>query len=65
MGAFRKIAKSDFYIRDVCLSLGLCVSVCLSVSSSASNNSATNGQIFMKFDIWTFFENLPRKFKLR
>jgi len=30
---------------------------------SAWNNSAFNGRIFMKFDIWDFFENLLRKFK--
>ena len=34
-------------------------SVCL----SAWNNSAPTWQIFMKFYIWTFFENLSRKLK--
>ena len=28
------------------------------------NKIAPTGQIFMKFDIWVFFENLYRKFKL-
>jgi len=35
------------------------VSSCL----SAWNNSAPTGCIFMKFDIWAFFENLFRKFE--
>ena len=48
-----KISKSDLYLRHVCLS------VCL----SAWNNSASTGRRFMKFDIWGFFENLPRTFK--
>jgi len=30
--------------------------------SSALNYSGPTGQIFMKFDIWVFFENMPRKF---
>jgi hypothetical protein len=36
----------------------------MSVRLSAWNNSAPTGQIFMKFDIWVFFENMSRKFKL-
>jgi len=32
----------------------------LSVCPSAWNNSAPTGRIFMKFDIWEFFENLSR-----
>ena len=34
--------------------------VCLSVRLSAWNNSASTGRIFMKFDVWEFFENLLR-----
>jgi hypothetical protein len=34
-----------------------------SVRPSACNNSAPTGRIFMKFDIWVFFENLSREFK--
>ena len=44
----REIARSD-WLRHVC--------------PSACNNSAPTGRIFMKFDIWIFFENLPRNFK--
>jgi hypothetical protein len=33
------------------------------VRLSAWNNRAPIGQIFIEFDIWAFFENLPRKFK--
>jgi hypothetical protein len=36
---------------------------CLSFRLSAWNNSALTGRIFMKFDIWLFFQNLSRKFK--
>ena len=41
------------------------MSVCLSVCVSTWNNSAFNGPIFMKFDIYRFFENLLRKPKFR
>jgi hypothetical protein len=50
----RKISKSDYYLRNDLLS------VCL----SAWKNSTSTWPIFMKFDIWRFFENLSRKFKL-
>jgi hypothetical protein len=46
----REIAKSDYFLRHVC--------------PSAWNSSAPTGRIFIKFDIWGFFENLWRKFKL-
>ena len=38
--------------------------VCPSVLTSARNNSAPTGRIFMKFDIWAFFENLSNKFEI-
>jgi hypothetical protein len=44
--------------------LFICLSVCPSIHLSAYNNSASSGQIFMKFDIWVFFESLSRKSKL-
>jgi hypothetical protein len=50
----RTTAKSDYYPHHVCLSVRL----------PARNNTATTGRIFMKFDIWGFFDNLSRKFKL-
>jgi hypothetical protein len=34
----------------------------MSVRRSALNNSAPTTRIFMKFDIWVFFENLLREF---
>jgi hypothetical protein len=55
----RKISKSDSYLRHVC------VSICPSVHASAWYNSAPTGRIFMKFDMWVFFENLSRNFKFR
>ena len=39
-----------------------CLSVCLSVCPHGTTGIPT-GRIFMKFDIWVFFENLSRKFK--
>ena len=39
------------------------LSVRLYVRPSVRNFSVPTGGIFMKFDIWVFFENLPRKFK--
>ena len=33
------------------------------VRMSAWNDSAPTGRMFMKFDIWGFFENLACKFK--
>ena len=47
---FRKIAKSDSYLRHFCLS------ICPSVRPSALNNSAPTGQNFMKFDLSVFFK---------
>jgi hypothetical protein len=41
----------------------LLVSSCLSVRLSAWSNSAPIGRIFMKFFIWSFFENPLRQFK--
>jgi hypothetical protein len=43
--------------------LSASLSICSSVPLSAWNNSALTRLIFMKFDIWTFFKNLLRKFK--
>jgi hypothetical protein len=47
----RKIAKSDYYLRHICLS----------VRPPAWNNFARTRRIFMKFDILLFFENMSRK----
>jgi hypothetical protein len=51
-----------FYAHSQNCEKRLLSSSCLSVCLSARNNSVPNGQIFMKFDIWLFFENLPRQF---
>ena len=55
---FREIAKRDYLLRHVCLS------VRLSGRSSAWNDSPPTGQNFMKFYICGFFENLSRNPKL-
>jgi hypothetical protein len=34
---------------------------CLSVCASTQTNSTPTGRIFMKFNIWVFFDNLSRK----
>ena len=49
LGAFAKLRKGN-------------ISFVTPVRPSARNNSAPTGRIFMKFDIWVFFENLSRKF---
>jgi len=45
------------------ITINFVMSLCLSVRLSPWNMSAPTGRIFMKFDIWIFFENLLRKFK--
>ena len=50
LGAFTKLRKEN---------IPFIVTVCL----SACNNSAPNGQIFIKFDIRVYFENLLRNLK--
>jgi hypothetical protein len=47
----RKTAKSGYYLFHICLS----------VCPVAWNNSAPTGRIFMKFDIWVFFEKICRE----
>ena len=39
-----------------------CYRFVMSVRLSAWNNSAPTGCIFMKFDVWVFFENVSKKF---
>ena len=42
----------------------LLASSCVSVRTSAWNDAAPTGRILMKFDIYAFSENLPRKFQV-
>jgi len=56
LGAFAKLLK---------VTTSFVVSLLLSVRLYAWNNSASTGQIFVKFDICVFFENLSRKLKFR
>jgi len=53
-----KIAKRDCKVHHVC------VCVCVCVLPFACNNSTPTGRLFMKFDIYEFFEksvdNIPR-----
>jgi hypothetical protein len=73
---FRRVsknAKSDCYLRDVCLCVfpSVLPYVCLSVSPSVSpsvrpsawDNSSPTRRISMKIEIWLFFENLSWKFE--
>jgi hypothetical protein len=39
------------------------ISFVMSVRPTAWNDSAPTGRIFVKFDIWVFYENMSRKFK--
>jgi hypothetical protein len=52
-----KIAKSNYWLRRVCLSvcLSVCLPACLPARLSACNDKAANGRIFMEFDIKLFF----------
>jgi len=54
LGAFEKLRRAT---------INFVMSVRPSVRPPAWNTSAPIGQIFMKFDIWVFFENLSRKFQ--
>jgi hypothetical protein len=56
-GSFAKLRKAT-----LSFVMCMCVCACLSVCLSAWNSSALTGQIFMKFDIWGFFEDLSGKF---
>jgi len=51
LGAFAKLRKAT-------------INFVMSVCPSAWNNSAPTGRVFVKFDIWVFFENMSRKFKI-
>jgi len=54
LGAFAKLRKAT---------VGFVTSVRAFVRPSARDSSTTTSRIFMKFDIWAFFENLSRRFK--
>ena len=63
LGTLAKLRKENFsFVMSVCLSVSLtdCSSVCVSVRMV---KSATTEEIFIKLDVWVFFENLLRKFK--
>jgi len=47
-----KIMKRNYWVLRVCV----CESVCLPLW----NNLALTGQIFMKYDIWVFFETVEK-----
>ena len=51
LGAFTKLLKAA-------------ISFVMSVRPSTWNNWASNGRIFMKFDISVFYENLSRKIQV-
>jgi len=53
LGAIAKLRKTTISF----------LSVRLYVRPSGRNISVPTGRIFVKCDIWVFYENLPRKFK--
>ena len=53
----RRVAK----LREKKTTINSVMPVRLSVRPSTWNNSAPTGWIFLRFDIWVFFENMPRK----
>jgi hypothetical protein len=54
---FKLLTNLCFWAPSKNCGMRLLLSLCLSVCPPAWNNSATTGRIFMKFDIWVFFEN--------
>jgi len=64
-----KTAKSDYLVPHVCLSYlqFVCSSVCLSfrpaIHPDGKKKLASSGRIFLKVDIWGFFENMSKKIK--
>jgi hypothetical protein len=56
--AFAKLRKAT-----ISFVMSVRLSVCSPVHLSAWDNPAPTGRIFMKFDVWVFFENLSRSFK--
>ena len=58
LGAFTKLRKAT-----ISFVMYVCLPVRPSVRPSWWNRSAPTGRIFIKFDIWLFFENLSGKFK--
>jgi hypothetical protein len=57
-GAFAKLQKAT-----ISFVMSIRPFDCLSAFPSEWDNSASTGRIFMKFDIWEFFENPSRKLK--
>ena len=57
LGTFAKFRNVTWLLAASFPSVGVFV-------QSAWDNSAPTGRIFMKFDIWVFFENLFRKFQV-
>jgi hypothetical protein len=55
--------KTDLFVRRVDRFEKVDYVLCHICPSVAWNNSALTGRIFVKFCIWTFFENMSRKFK--
>ena len=53
-----------FLVRSQNCEKRMLASSCLSFCPCAWNPSAPTGRIFMKFDIWVFFESLSRNLKL-
>jgi len=58
---FRRVQKLRISAISFVMSVRLSVSP--SVRPSTWNNSIFTGRILMKFDIWVFLKNLPKKFK--
>jgi hypothetical protein len=65
LSKFAKLWKANVTFIMSLLSdcLSVCLFVCLFVLPSEWNNSVPIVRIFIKYDIWSFLENLSRKFK--
>jgi len=58
--SYMKISNPDVGCK---LIVNRCYSLAMPICRSEFDNLAPSGRIFVKFDIWVFFENLCRKFK--
>ena len=54
------ISKTERFLGEFAKLRGETISFAMSVCPSARNNSAPTRRIFMKFDIWGFFEKLEK-----
>jgi hypothetical protein len=60
----KRLSASSRARARVCVCMYVCMNIFLSVRPFAWHNSLTTGRIFMKFNIWVFFQNLSTKIQV-